>query len=89
MEAFIDEVFQYSDETLETFPEKPEKKEAPERKEGVDSQNKKNNNPNSDYRYHKPKTTSSAVMPVPDAEGQSVSRFPETSSAVVLLSSLG
>ena len=42
---------------------KPEKKEAPERKEGTDSQNKKNDNPNGDYRYHKPKTATSAAVP--------------------------
>jgi len=69
--------------------EKPEKKETPERKEGVDSQNKKSNNPNDDYRYHKPKTTTSASTQNEGAGSQSVSRFPETSSAVVLLSSLG
>ena len=70
-------------------PEKPEKKEAPERKEGTDSQNKKNDNPKGDYRYHKPKATTSAATQTPAGEGQSANRFPEASSAVVLLSSLG
>src|SRR5664279_4878707 len=69
--------------------EKPERKEAPERKESVDSLQKKNNNPKSDYRYHKPKTSTSAATQVLGSEGQSISRFPESSSAVVLLSSLG
>jgi phage shock protein PspC (stress-responsive transcriptional regulator) len=70
-------------------PENPEKKENPERKEGTDSPDKKNNNPKGDYRYHKPKTTTSAVVPVSNNDEQSISKFPETSSAVVLLSSLG
>ncbi len=70
-------------------PEKPEKKEAPERKEGIDSQNKKTDNPKGDYRYHKPKTTTSAAVQHENTESKSASRFPETSSAVVLLSSLG
>jgi phage shock protein PspC (stress-responsive transcriptional regulator) len=70
-------------------PENPEKKETPERKEGTDSQDKKNSNPKGEYRYHKPKTTTSAVVPVSDNERQSSAKFPETSSAVVLLSSLG
>ena len=69
--------------------ENPEKKEAPERKEGIDSQNKKNDNQKNDYRYHKPKATTSAATQAPAGEGQSVNRFPEASSAVVLLSSLG
>ena len=69
--------------------ENPEKKENPERKEGIDSQNKKSNNPNGDYRYHKPKTTTSAAAQNENTESQSAGRFPETSSAVVLLSSLG
>jgi hypothetical protein len=70
-------------------PEKPEKKEKPESKEGVDSQNRKSDNPNGDYRYHKPKTTTSAAVQNENTESKSVSRFPETSSAVLLLSSLG
>jgi phage shock protein PspC (stress-responsive transcriptional regulator) len=69
--------------------ENPEKKEAPERKEGTDSPDKKNSNPKGDYRYHKPKTTTSAVVPVSNNDEQSINKFPETSSAVVLLSSLG
>ena len=69
--------------------EKPEKKEAPERPEGVDSTNKKNNNPNGEYRYHKPKTASSAAIQGPGTEGKPVNPFPESGSAVVLLSSLG
>jgi phage shock protein PspC (stress-responsive transcriptional regulator) len=73
-------------------PEKPERKEnpeKPERKEHADSLNNKNDNPNGDYRYHKQKATTSAAIPVPASETKVINKFPETSSAVVLLSSLG
>jgi hypothetical protein len=69
-------------------PEKPERKETPERREGTDSSTKKNSNPNGDYRYHKPKTAS-AAMQGPGTEGKPINRFPESGTAVVLLSSLG
>jgi phage shock protein PspC (stress-responsive transcriptional regulator) len=78
-----------TDRTFRSDGEQSEKPERPERKEGTDSQDKKNSNPKGDYRYHKPKTTTSAVVPVSNNDGQSSGRFPETSSAVVLLSSLG
>jgi phage shock protein PspC (stress-responsive transcriptional regulator) len=71
-------------------PEKPERKENPEKsekKEPTDGQKK--DNPNGDYRYHKPKATTSAAIPVPASETNAINRFPETSSAIVLLSSLG
>jgi hypothetical protein len=54
-----------------------------------DSTRNKKDNPNGDYRYHKPKTAPSAAAQVPGSAENSVSRYPETSSAVVLLSSLG
>ncbi len=73
-------------------PENPERKENPEKKEkpeNLDSLNKKSNNPKGDYRYHKQKTASSAAIHGPLTEGRPVNRFPESGSAVVLLSSLG
>jgi hypothetical protein len=73
-------------------PEKPERKENPEKpeqRERTDSLNNKRDNPNGDYRYHKPKATTSAAVPVPASETKAINRFPETSSDVVLLSSLG
>ena len=69
--------------------ENPEKKETPERKENADSSTKKSNNPNDGYRYHKPKTTSSTRLQTVETERESVNQFPESGSAVVLLSSLG
>jgi hypothetical protein len=41
-------------------PEQPERKEAPERKEVPTDSQKKKDNPNGDYRYHKTKTANSA-----------------------------
>jgi phage shock protein PspC (stress-responsive transcriptional regulator) len=68
--------------------ENPEKKESPERKESADSSDKKNN-PNGDYRYHQPKTGPSAAVQGPGSVESPATRFPETGSAIVLLSSLG
>jgi len=70
-------------------PENPEKKEAPERGEGADSLDRKKNNPHGDYRYHNPKTASSASLQLPGSAQSPDSGFPLTGSAIVLLSSLG
>jgi phage shock protein PspC (stress-responsive transcriptional regulator) len=62
--------------------EKPEKKEAPEHKEGSDSSQK------GDFRYHKPKTTTSAAALVPDPINSIERNDPESGTTLVLLTSL-
>jgi phage shock protein PspC (stress-responsive transcriptional regulator) len=60
-------------------PEKPERKEAPERKEVPNDSQKKKDNPNGDYRYHKTKTANSAsankVPPAINSENKASNEF--------------
>jgi phage shock protein PspC (stress-responsive transcriptional regulator) len=66
-------------------PEKPEKKEAPERKEVPDDSKKKTDNPNGEYRYHKPKTANSASSNKVAPEGNLENKTPEAISTLALL----
>ncbi len=68
--------------------EKPERKEAPERKENPENPEKKKDNPNGDYRYHKPKSASSAATQTPDPVNTIVNKVPESNAALVMLTSL-
>jgi phage shock protein PspC (stress-responsive transcriptional regulator) len=69
-------------------PERPEVKEKPEKKEAPEKSEQKKDNPNGDYRYHKPKTASSATRQTPDPVNTIVNKVPESSATLVMLTSL-
>ena len=69
-------------------PEKAERKEMPERKENPDSSEKKKDNPNGEYRYHKPKTANSAATNVADPSGEIENKVPESIATIALLTSM-
>ncbi len=66
-------------------PEKAEKNEVPERKEIPEDSQKKKDNPNGDYRYHKQKTANSASTHVADPSGNLETKSPDGISTLALL----
>jgi phage shock protein PspC (stress-responsive transcriptional regulator) len=66
-------------------PEKPERKEAPERKEVPNDSQKKKDNPNGDYRYHKQKTANSGSATRAVPKSNSGNKETEEVSTLTLL----